>query len=57
MIWDDLDLPIRKMQQEPIFSIESLIKDCVLGSFHQGDKPFGEIAGAQCACMALTALC
>ena len=46
------------MQQEPILSIESfLIKDCVLGSFHQGDKRFGETAGTQCACMALTALC
>ena len=57
MIWDNLDLPIRKMQQEPILSIESLIKDCMLGSFHQDDKPFGETAGAQCACMSLTALC
>ena len=46
------------MQQEPILSIESfLIKDSVLGSFHQGDKRFGETAGTQCACMALTALC
>ena len=45
------------MQQEPILSIESLIKDCALGSFHQGDKAFGETTGAQCACMALTALC
>ena len=44
------------MQQEPILSIESLIKDCMLGSFHQDDKPFGETAGAQCACMSLTAL-
>ena len=59
MIWkDDLDLFIRKMQQEPILSIESfLIKDCVLGSFHQGDKRFGETAGIRYACMALTALC
>ena len=59
MIWeDDLDLFMRKMQQEPILSIESfLIKDCVLGSFHQGDKRFGETAGIRCACMALTALC
>ena len=45
------------MQQEPILSFESLIKDCVLGSFHQGDKPFGETAGAQCGCVALTASC
>ena len=45
------------MQQEPILSIESLIKDCMLGSFHQGDKPFGETVEALCACMALTALC
>ena len=29
----------------------------MLGSFHQGDKPFGETAEALCACMALTALC
>ena len=29
----------------------------MLGSFHQDDKPFGETAGAQCACMSLTALC
>ena len=45
------------MQQEPILSIECLIKDCMFGSFHQGDKPFVETAGAQCACMALTELC
>ena len=46
------------MQEEPILSVESFsIKDYVLGSFHQGDKRFGETAGTQCACMALTALC
>ena len=46
------------MQQEIPFSVESFsFKDYVLGSFHQGDKRFGETAGMQCACMALTALC
>ena len=45
------------MQQAPILPIESLIKNCVLSSFHQGDRRFGETAGTQCACVALTALC
>ena len=34
-----------------------LIKNYVLRSFHQGDKRFGETAGIQCACIALTELC
>ena len=34
-----------------------LIKNYVLRSFHQSDKRFGETAGIQCACIALTALC
>ena len=46
------------MQQEPMLSTEFfLIKDYVLGSFHQIDKGFGKTAGMQCACMALIALC
>ena len=46
------------MQQEPILSTEFfLIKDYVLGSFHQSDKGFVKTAGMQCACMALIALC
>ena len=46
------------MQHRPILSVGSfLIKDYVLGLFHQDEKRFGETAGMQCAWMALTASC
>lgn len=57
MIYDDLDLFLRKIQ-ELILSVGSfLIKDYVLGSFHQGDKHFGETVGIQCACITVNVLC
>ena len=45
------------MHKKPTLSVESLIKDYVLGSFHQGDKRFDGTAGIHCVCMTLTALC
>ena len=34
-----------------------VIEKAICGSYHQGDRRFGDTAGVQCACNSLYALC